>query len=312
MIRVVPLPFVRGDLYGMAYVPESSGMLVLAKPKQRTTFVRFDPQVRASRRILLGASGTYLNYSRDGLWVTYVSYQDEALWISRADGSDARQLTYPPEKVELPQWSPDEKQIAYMAFLAGHPWRIKIIDVETGRTREPSQGNDGQGAPTWSADGRFLSYGGVNCEETQSCAIHRIDLVTGKVQTLPDSDGLYSARWSPDGRFIAALHLEQHRLMLFDVKSEKWKTLGEEINGTNLNWSPNSKYLYIDVPGEARIVRIRVTDGNQETVMSIRAQDDFNLSEVEDLQFSVGPDDALITHRQISSPEIIAYDVREH
>jgi Tol biopolymer transport system component len=214
--------------------------------------------------------------------------------------------------VELPQWSPDGKQIAYMASRLAPPWRINIVDVETGKTREASEGNDSQGAPNWSPDGKFLSYGGVDCEETNSCAIHRINLITGKVQTLPDSDGLYSARWSPDGRFIAALHLEQHRLLLFDVKSEKWRELADGVNGTDLSWSSNSKYLYFDVPGEARIVRIRVADGQQEVVLSFRAQDEFNLSDVEDLQFSVGPDDAVITHRQISSPEIFAYDVRDH
>ena len=309
--QVAPLPFVQGQLYGMAYVPESSSILVLSKPKQRTTFVRYDTRLHASRRILPGASGTYLNYSRDGQWVTYVAYREGSLWISRADGSDARQLTFPPDDVELPQWSPDGKQIAYMASRLGRPWRIYILDIETGKTREASESNDSQGAPTWSPDGKFISYGGVDCEEAHSCAIHRINITTGKVQTLPDSEGLFSARWSPDGRFIAALHLEQHRLMLFDVKSEKWRQLAEGVNGTDLGWSPASQYLYIDVPGAARIVRIRVADGHQETVLSIGAQDEFNLTDVEDLQFSVGPDDAVITHRQISSPEIFAFDLRD-
>lgn len=87
------------------------------------------------------------------------------------------------------------------------------------------------------------------------------------MQTLPDSEGLFTARWSPDGRSI-------------------------------------------DCPGKARIVRIRIADGHQETVLDLRAQDKFNLAETEDLQFSLAPDDALILHRQIHSPEIIAYDMR--
>jgi hypothetical protein len=99
--------------------------------------------------------------------------------------------------------------------------------------------------------------------------------------------------------------------MLFDVKSEKWRKLADAVNETDLNWSPHSNYLYFTVPGEARFVRIRVADGQQETIMSIRAQDDFNLAESEDLQFSVAPDDALITHRQIISPEIFAYDLQQ-
>ncbi len=100
--------------------------------------------------------------------------------------------------------------------------------------------------------------------------------------------------------------------MLFDVKASKWHKLADGINGTDLGWSPDSKYLYVDFPGEARIVRIRIADGHQETVLDIRIQDNFNLAETEDLQFSVAPDDALVLHRQMHSPEIFAYDVQEH
>jgi dipeptidyl aminopeptidase/acylaminoacyl peptidase len=310
-IHAAPVPFVQGELNGITFVPEKSRLLALTKPKERTTFVRFDPRLQTFRQILPGASGTFLDYSRDGKWVTYVSYREDALWISQADGSGARQLTYPPEIAELPQWSPDGKRIAYMARRPGSPWRIYILDVETGKARVASEGDDSQGAPTWSPNGRFISYGRVNCEDTHSCAIRRIDLATGKVQTLPDSDGLFTARWSPDGRFIAALHLEQHQSMLFDVKAGKWHKLADGINGTDLDWSTDSKYLYVDFPGEARIVRIRIADGHQETVLDIRTQDSFNLAETEDLQFSVGPDDSLILHRQMHSPEIFAYDMQD-
>jgi hypothetical protein len=86
--------------------------------------------------------------------------------------------------------------------------------------------------------------------------------------------------------------------------------LADAIVGTDLGWSWDSKYLYTDFPGDARIVRIRVADGHQETVLDIRSQDNFNLAEPEDLQFSVAPDDSVIVHRQLHSPEIFAYDVR--
>ena len=132
------------------------------------------------------------------------------------------------------------------------------------------------------------------------------------MQTLPDSEGLFTARWSPDGRFIAALHLERHQLLLFDVKVGKWHQLADAINSTDLSWGSDSKYLYANIPGaDARIVRIRVADGHQETVLDLRSQDKFDLAEKEDLQFSVGPGDSLILHRRIHSAEIYAYDLRD-
>lgn len=309
-VQVAPISFIEGELYGIEYVPEQSRLVALSMPRERTAFVRFDLHNQTFRQILPGMSGSYLNYSTDGQWVTYVSAHDEALWLSKADGTNARQLTFAPDLVELPRWSPDGKRIAYMLYRSGRPWRIHILDVATGKSWEASEGNDSQGAPTWSPNGRYISYGGVNCEATHTCAIHRIDLTTRKVQTLPNSDGLFTARWSPDGRFIAALNLEQHKLMLFDVKLQAWHLLADGVNGTDLGWAFDSRDIYIDVPGEARIARIRIADGHEETLVDLHTQDDFNLAEVADLQFSVAPDEAVILHRPIHSPEIYAYDVR--
>jgi Tol biopolymer transport system component len=192
-----------------------------------------------------------------------------------------------------------------------HPWRIYLMQLDTGATREASEGNDNQGAPTWSPDGKFLTYGNVKCEETHSCAIHRIDLATGKVQTLPDSEGLVTARWSPDGRIIAALQLERHQLVLFDVRAGKWHTLADAINSADLSWSSDSKSLYTNIPGtDARILRIRVADGHQQTVLDIHALDTFDMAETGDLQFSLAPDNSVILHRGIHSQEIYSYDLR--
>jgi Tol biopolymer transport system component len=312
VFQEVPLGFVAGGVHGITSSAESSRLFVVSNLQTRTSFMSFDPRTQAFRSILPGVSGMFLDFSRDGKWVAYTSYGEGPLWVSRADGSGVRQLTSGQERVELPQWSPDGRQIAFMIERKDRPWRIHILDLESGATREASEGDDSQGAPTWSPDGRFLTYGNVRCEHTHTCAIHRIDLATGKVQTLPDSEGLFTARWSPDGRFIAALHLYQHKLMLFDVKAGKWHTLANAIDGSDLSWSSNSKHLYANLYGtNARIIRIRVADGHQETVLDLHSHDKFDITENEDLQFSLAPDDSVILHRQIHFEEIYAYDLRE-
>jgi len=101
-------------------------------------------------------------------------------------------------------------------------------------------------------------------------------------------------------------------LFLFDVTTHKWRKLANSENGTDLNWSGDSKYLYADILGaDARILRIRVADGHQETAADLRSQNIFALAEVEDLGFSVAPDDSVILHRRTHSSEIYAYDVRD-
>jgi Tol biopolymer transport system component len=310
--QTAPMGSVLGDIYGISYSRESPRMFALTEPHNIATFIAFDPQAHAFRRILSGASGWYLDYSRDGKSVVYTGDDGRGLFISQADGSGIRQVVTGPEAIALPRWSPDGRQIAYTAQVPGRPWRVFILQLDSGAIREASEGSDGQGAPTWSPDGRFIVYGNVNCGYTLSCGIHKIDLATRKVKSLPDSEGLVTARWSPDGRFVAALHVEQHELMLFDVKDGNWHKLADAMDGADLSWSADSKYIYANVGGaDAQIVRIRIMDGRRETVVDFRSQDKLDLAETDDLQFSLAPDDTVILHRRTHSEEIYAYELRD-
>jgi Tol biopolymer transport system component len=300
-------------LDAIAFDPGSHRVFVLGGPGVAGDLVRYDPQTKGFREILPGFAGEFLDYSRDGQWIAFVRYGERrsTLWVSHADGSNARQLTDPSEDVQLPHWSPDGNQLAYISKTADRPWRIMIQRLADSARREASEGNDNQGAPTWSPDGRFLVYGTVQCQPTNTCAIRRIDLSTGKVQTLPGSEGLFTARWSPDGHWIAATRLEQHQIFLFEVATQRWRKLADAVDGTDLSWSANSQYLYVNLAGpNARIVRIRVTDGHWETVADLRSQNIFNLADVQTLGFSLAPDNSLILHTRVDPTEIYSYDLR--
>ena len=46
---------------------------------------------------------------------------------------------------------------------------------------------------------------------------------------LPGSEELFSPRWSPDGRYIAAIAVgSQDRLLLFDFTTKRWTELSQE------------------------------------------------------------------------------------
>ena len=203
--------------------------------------------------------------------MTYVNSMDRGLWRSRVDGADAVQLTKQPMEVELSAWSPDGKRIAFMGREPGKPWRIFLIDRDGGNAIEAAEGSDNQGAPTWSPDGRELAYANVDCNQTQTCWVWRLDLAGRKTQMLPGSHGLRTARWSPDGKYIAALQPYTHDLMLFDLDSGHWTKLADSINGDNINWSSDSQSVFADSPhGEKPIIEcIRIADGKRVTVANL-------------------------------------------
>jgi Tol biopolymer transport system component len=67
-----------------------------------------------------------------------------------------------------------------------------------------------------------------------------IDLRTGHVSRLPGSEGLWSARWSPDGRHIAALGFP-NRLWLYDLAAHTTTQL-TTIGAGWPSWSRDSQY----------------------------------------------------------------------
>lgn len=80
-----------------------------------------------------GISAEYLDFSKDGKWVTYVSYPEGTLWRSRVDGSERLQLSYPPLYALIPRWSPDGKQIAFMDATPSKPFKNYIVSSQGSR-----------------------------------------------------------------------------------------------------------------------------------------------------------------------------------
>jgi Tol biopolymer transport system component len=102
-------------------------------------------------------------------------------------------------------------------------------------------------------------------------SIRILDFKTHTTETIPGSQGLFSPRWSPDGRYIAALSPDNTALMRFDFEGQKWSTWLTEPAGT-VNypvWSADSKYLYFDdlVNGDESIRRVKVGESQPERAL---------------------------------------------
>jgi Tol biopolymer transport system component len=72
------------------------------------------------------------------------------------------------------------------------------------------------------------------------------DVKTHEVSKLPGSEGLFSPRWSPDGRYIMALpsNFDDHRTLLFDLNAQRWRELCKFPAWGYPSWSRDSNYIY--------------------------------------------------------------------
>ena len=126
--------------------------------------------------------------------------------------------------------------------------------------------------PTWSPDGNSLCFGRMPFREFGSsgpAAIQVLDLKTSQVSTLPGSEGLYSPRWSPDGRYIAAMPPDSNKLMLFDFATRKWSELATGAFAFP-NWSHDGKYLYFENFTQAEVRRIDIHGQKSEWIADLR------------------------------------------
>lgn len=237
--------------------------------------VKYDAVHEKFEKLLAGISATDLDFSPDGKWMSYVTIPDGTLWRSRPDGSERLQLTSAPERAALPKWAPDSKQIAYVSIRPGQNTQITLIGVQGGKATPVYSENRGQIDVNWSADGQRMMFGYVVGAENLSVSL--LDIKSQKVTTLAGSDGLFSPRWSPDGRYVAALSRDSTQVMLFDFQTQKWSPWITEAAGSVSYpaWSTDSKYLYFDdmVTDEEAIRRIKVGQDHAERVISVHGLD---------------------------------------
>jgi serine/threonine protein kinase/Tol biopolymer transport system component len=308
-----PFQLTTGPLTFSDLAPSPDGKTLFVDAVQaRAELVRYDPKSHQFMPLLSGISAGELDFSRDGQWVTYVSYPEHALWRSRVDGSDRLQLTYPPVAANLPRWSSDGTQIAYVDARPGRPWKTFLISAQGGTPQEMLSESHSQVDATWSPDGKKLAFARAQATgSSEPLAIHIVDLATRQTSTLPGSQNLFSPRWSPDGQYLAALPDDSRKLLLFSFKTQKWSDWVNEPGIIGFpNWSHDGRYLYYDntFSDHPTFRRIKVGQTRSELLADLKDLHRYN-SEVAGEWSSVAPDGSGLFARDLGTSEIYALDL---
>jgi len=122
----------------------------------------------------------------------------EEIWVSKADGSDAKQMTFTGGPLcSNPHWSPDGRLILFNSRRQGAS-HLYLLHPDTGEvtslTAEPADDIE----PRWSRDGRWICFGS---NRGGQFAVWRLPAAGGQAVRITRGGG-FTATESPDGRFL--------------------------------------------------------------------------------------------------------------
>ena len=319
-----PMQLTTGPLQISDVLPAKDGKQIFVVGTQpKGELVKFDTKTSQFVPVLGGISAGDAEYSRDGFWITYVLYPEGTLWRSRVDGSERLQLTYPPMGTALAHWSPDGRQIAFMASAPGKPWRVFVISVDGGTPQPISSSEELQTDPAWSVDGQTIAFGHLStlgrsyaALEEHKSYIGMFDVKSRQITRLAGSQGFCAPRWSPDGRYIVAQFDVGPGLMLYDTQTQTWKKLlqPQDVSGGSnyLTWSHDSTAIYFDTvfTDQPAFYRLRVRDAKLDRVVDLKSHRLFpRFCSQCGSWTGLAPGDAPLFVRDISTSEIYAFDV---
>jgi dipeptidyl aminopeptidase/acylaminoacyl peptidase len=255
-------------------IPGKDGKRIFATGKtRRGELLRFDLKTGQFQPFLGGISAQMVSFSKDGQFVAYVSFPEGILWRANRDGSNPVQLTEPPIHALLPRWSPDGTQIVFVDFTT-MPTPAYIVAAAGGNPqRLLPEDHESHTDPNWSADGKKIVFSTATPFNPNG-NVRILDLATHQITAVAGSERIYSPRWSPDGRFIAAMPVGGNGLKIFNLASQHWSELVQKDSVGFPSWSRDSQFIYflrILPNGNKGAFRIRVSGGPPERIADLNS-----------------------------------------
>jgi Tol biopolymer transport system component/imidazolonepropionase-like amidohydrolase len=197
-----------------------------------------------------------------------------SLWTMPAAGGAAKRITEEFLDARQPAWSPDNRRVAFQAYLDG-VWHIYVMNADGSGLQPITSGPFDDREPTWSRDGSRIAF---SSDRSGNYDIWEVVMSTRAVRQLttnPAND--YSPAWSPVTAAIAFVSERDDRRGVWSVDA----TSGAETSLAAVagalsapSWSPDGAKVIYNVIARNRSNLI--LDGREvtrdEDVFPFRAQ----------------------------------------
>jgi Tol biopolymer transport system component len=202
-----------------------------------------------------------------------------------------------------PRWSPDGSQILFCNY-DSRGLKAYVI-FSQGGTPQPvvPEEQGGQSDPSWSSDGHKIVFSTLKAIGAFNSVLRVVHLVSHQVTTLPGSEGMWSSRWSPNGRYIAGLYTgPTGGMKIFDFETQRWSVLQRTGETKFPTWSSHSQFIYFllstDDPG---VFRVHVSGGDAERVVDLKG---FRYTGAFNLWMCLDPADTPMLLRDVGADDI--------
>jgi dipeptidyl aminopeptidase/acylaminoacyl peptidase len=256
-------------------------------------------------------------WSPDGKWIAFSSDRPgqlkespegkSQLYVISADGGEAQQITKVENGINLFEWAPDSKQIAFTAgdaeskaikdrkekygeysvvhvdYQMTHLWTVELF---TGSAAEPKRLTEGDkfsvGDFSWSPDGTKIAFDAQRDPDLISSSSKDIYLVTvsekvvKKIVSTPEPDS--NPKWSPDGKQIAYETADGAKFYYYlnpqiavvnaDGGEPRVLTEGFDEAPNLIGWGPDGIYFGAEIKTTSHLFRLNPATGKMERLSS--------------------------------------------